>query len=59
MEKQYIPGFFSNNIRIAEYLGSIVPLVSGNGFSSWSVSITHNLDWKTKRITPRNNLKVI
>jgi len=43
-KQQYIPGFFSKNIRMVKYLCRIISLVGRNGFPSSSVSITHNLN---------------
>lgn len=43
-----IPGFLSNNIRVAEDLGSSMPLVCRDRLASRSIGITHDLQYKNK-----------
>jgi hypothetical protein len=41
-----IPGLLSGNLRVAEDLGGVVPLVGGNWLASWGVAIAHDLQVK-------------
>lgn len=38
-----IPGLLSRDLRVAEDLGGVVPLVGGNRLASWGVAIAHDL----------------
>jgi hypothetical protein len=41
-----VPGLLSGNLRVAEDLGGVVPLVGGNWLASWGVAIAHDLQVK-------------
>jgi hypothetical protein len=38
-----IPGLLSSDLRVAEDLGCVGPLVGGNWLASWGVAIAHDL----------------